>query len=121
MQIRVKGTIIQLLRYRIEYVVGGTPITDYAKDKQEADALVQVYGGTATKLDTTKDEWIDGIDVAPNNTPYDTAMEIVRMGEQGYKQHLEELRQSDPDVLRGQITDLQLALADLYETTMTGR
>lgn len=121
MQVRVQGTIIQLLRYRLDYTQDDTPTTVYAATQEEANALHEIYGGKITPLDTTKDEWIDGVDVGPTNTPGDAAMEIVRMGERGYKQHLEELRQSDPDVLRGQITDLQLALAELYEAATAGR
>ena len=123
MKIRVQGLTIELLRYAIAYTRDGIAMTQFAQTKEEAEWIAKRFDGTVTQLDTAKDEWIDGIEVKPTNMPYDAAMEIAEMGEQGYKDFIEHEKLKDPEALakenealKKQVTDLEMALADIYES-----
>lgn len=61
MEIRMKGYVCQLCRWQVTYQSLGHEVTEYVPTEAEADALVQLYGGTKTALDTAADEWVDGL------------------------------------------------------------
>ena len=106
MEFLTQGTIIKLLRYKITYIEKDE--IRYALTEEEAKDIATVTGGTVTKLDTTADEWIDGIDVAPTNMPYDKAKKIAAMGEQGYREYVETKRRKDPEVMLSMIDYLSM-------------
>ncbi len=110
MHIRTLGNTVQLCRWQVDYTMNNpdettTPMTEYVPTEEEADALINMYGGTKLMIDTVGDEWIDGITVVS----LDQAREIAAKGEVAYKQSLAKKDYA------GQLEDLQLALAELYE------
>lgn len=130
--IRTQGNVIQLLRYQVTYKVQPTgekeeiDVSICTATIEEAEFEKERTGGTITPIDTTGQEWLDGIHVGDTNMPYDMALEIVEMGEQGYKEYLVQEKKKDPEnllkenaILNQQVTDLQLALTEMYETMST--
>lgn len=110
MHIRTLGNTVQLCRWQVDYTMNNpdettTSMTEYVPTEEEADALIKMYGGTKLMIDTTADEWIDGITVKS----LDQAREIAAKGETAYNQSL-----ATKDYA-SQIADLQFALAELYE------
>lgn len=128
MHIRTLGNTVQLCRWQVDYTMQNgdeatTPMTKYVPTEEEADALVKMYSGTKQKLDTAANEWIDGITV----DSLAHGREIAAMGEQGYKRWLAEREAKKPEALlreneqlKQQVTDAQLALAELYEMMTPG-
>lgn len=127
--IRTVGNTIQLLRYKVTYKV---QLLEENKEidccictatLEEANMEKELHEGTITPIDTTGQEWLEGINVGETDMPYDRALEIVQMGEQGYKNYIENQKKSTPEyllqenqALKQQVTDLQLALTEMYET-----
>lgn len=85
MKIRMKGYVCQLCRWQVTYQSLGHEVTEYVPTEAEADALVQLYGGTKTALDTAADEWADGITVPETSIrPKTDAEAIIARGKSAY-------------------------------------
>lgn len=115
MKIRVLGNKIELCRYKITWTDENGTYEEFAPIRKEADSIAAMYGGNVEALDTTDDEWIDGIILEPTKTPYDDALKIAQMGEQGYNAWLAEKESKNPEKLLEQLTQTQLALTEVYE------
>ena len=85
MHIRLQGHTVQLCRWQVFYKLEDMDITEYTPTEEEADALVQRYGGIKTPLDTAGFEWVDGITVPESSTmPKTDAEAIIARGKSAY-------------------------------------
>ncbi len=122
------GRIVQIHRYTVEYTETVPRLdedgeateeqrTEYCNTQEQAEALAAAHeGSTITKLDSAAYEWLDGIEVA--DVP-DTYAEAVKLYEAGQAAYEAELSKPTPEeqaaALEQQVTDLQMALCDMYE------
>lgn len=85
--------------------------------REEAEDFKAHNGGEIQELDTSAYEWLDGIKVADVPDTYAEAVKLYEMGQAAY-----EALQNKPTpeetiaTLESQVTDLQMALCDMYET-----
>ena len=94
MEIRMKGYVCQLCRWQVTYQSLGQEVTEYVPTEAEADALVQLYGGTKTALDTAADEWADGITVPETSIrPKTDAEAIIAQGKEAYFERIRTQKQ----------------------------
>lgn len=85
MNVRVQGGVVRVCRWKIEYYIGERHFEEYVVTEEEADYLVSKYGATKTMLDTSNDEWVDGITVpASSTTPKADAEAIIAKGKSAY-------------------------------------
>ena len=77
---RMYGRTIELYRWRVDYVQDGKQVSEFCSTEVEADATVQRTGGIKTAIDTSNDEWIDGIEVADVPQPMEEAIRIYNQG-----------------------------------------
>lgn len=77
---------------------------------KEAEAVKNQYNGTMKELDAAPYLWLDGL----NFPSFDDAQKAMEMGEESYKKAQEEQEAAKPE---SQITDLQLAMVESYEST----
>ena len=77
---RMYGRIVQLHRWRVDYVQDGKQVSEGYPTEAEADVIVQRTGGTKTAIDTSNDEWIDGMEVADVPQPMEEALRIYNQG-----------------------------------------
>lgn len=127
MNIRVQGNIIQVIRYKVKYTEFETEMTMSACTLEEANEIATRMNGTVEALDTTGIEWIDGVEIPESKYPMEEALKILEMGEQGYsdflvmqeKMKLENLL-AENESLKQQLLETQLALVDIYESTLKG-
>ncbi len=127
------GRIIQVYRYEVSYQEerfssweteeGGLPtVTEerkaYLNTLDQAEAVAAAHeGSTLIKLDSSAYEWLDGIEVPDVSDTYSEAVKLYEMGKEAYEK--EKNKPSDKEVismLETQVTDLQMALCDMYET-----
>lgn len=114
---RMYGETVEIYRYKVDYTEqidpegGPEAVTEYSPYQDEAQVIADRHSGTVTALDTSGYEWMDGLELGT----YDDAMAAYDLGETAYN---EKIQQEQAMSLEAQITDLQLALAELYETTM---
>lgn len=114
---RMYGEIVEIYRYKINYTEqidpegGPEAITEYTPYQDEAQTIAEQHSSTVAALDTSAYEWMDGLKLCT----YDDAMAAYDLGETAYNAKVQEERAMS---LEAQITDLQLALAELYETMM---
>lgn len=91
----------------------------YCNSRNQAADIAQRTGGTVTALDSSAYEWLDGIEVADVPDTYAEAVRICEMGREAYEA---ELAKPTPEeiiaALENQVTDLQLALCDFYESVV---
>lgn len=122
------GRIIQVHRYKVEYTEttpwadeAGNPVeeihTEFCTTQEQADAVAESYeGSTVTELDSSAYEWLDGIEVADVPDTYAEAVKIYEMGQVAYEAERDKPTQEETiTALENQITDLQMALCDMYE------
>lgn len=129
MFIRTQGNVVELCRWKIEYQINEQNFIMYVPTEEEADYYVKQYQATKTKLDTTNDEWVDGITVPETSTqPKTDAEKLIALGKEGYEQYLKDQEKQKPenlvkqdDSLNKQVTDSQIALAELYEMVLTSQ
>lgn len=129
MKIRTCGTTVQLCHWKIEYKIEENTFVTYTPTEEEADYYVEKYQATKTKIDTTDDEWVDGITVPETSTqPMEEAKKLIALGKEGYEQYLKDQEKQKPenlvkqdDSLNKQVTDSQIALAELYEMVLTSQ
>ena len=114
---RMYGEIVEIYHYKVDCTEQIDPegepeaVTEYTPYQDEAQAIADKHGGTVTALDTSDYEWMDGLELGT----YDDAMTAYDLGETAYNAKVQKEQAMS---LEAQITDLQLALAELYETTM---
>lgn len=125
--IRVQGNIIQIIRYKVKSTAFDTEMYMEASTLEEAESLAKQFNGEIETLDTSAIEWIDGITIPETNKPMEAALEILNMGEEGYKDFLlkqEKMKAenllAENESLKQQLLETQLALTELFESTLVG-
>lgn len=128
------GRMIQIHRYKVTYneeilgtVEDGEPVLQTVErvrrcnTREQAEAVAAAHNGIITELDSATYEWLDGIEVA--DVP-DTYAEAVKLYEAGQAAYEAELSKPTPEeqaaALEQQVTDLQMALCDMYEAMEKG-
>lgn len=108
---RMYGEIVEVYRYQIKHI-GQSGLdeesTEYAHTEEEAQSIASQTGGTVAELDSANYEWMDGLHFATRNE----AIEAYDLGESWYKN---KTQQEQSTGLSAQLTDLQMALVELYE------
>lgn len=122
------GRIIMIHRWKVDYSET-SPLsedvnqtitedrTEYCNTREQAEAVAAAHeGSTLTELDSSAYEWLDGIEVADMPDTYAEAVRIYEMGQAAYEA---ELAKPTPEeqtaALEQQVTDLQMALCEMYE------
>lgn len=136
----VHGRTIRIHRYKVEYEIeiphtviltsepeepqenedlesDFFPVVKYYNNRIMAEAEASEHeGATLTELDSSAYEWMDGIEVADVPDTYAEAVKIYEMGQAAYEA---ELAKPTPEeqtaALEQQVTDLQMALCEMYE------
>lgn len=123
------GRIIQIHRYKVEYTetrswpdeYGGPveePRVAYCNTQEQAEAVSAAYkGSTVAELDSAAYEWLDGIEVADVPDTYAEAVKLYEAGQAAYE--AEKNKPTAEETIAGlesQVTDLQMALCEMYET-----
>lgn len=117
---RMYGNKVQVNRYQVDYTE-----TDFDKEGNpveiavsrgfptvaEAEAVKKQYNGTMKELDAASYLWLDGLEFSG----FDEARKAMEMGEEAYNKAQAEKEAAKPE---SQITDLQLAMAESYESTV---
>jgi hypothetical protein len=116
---RMYGNRVQVNRYQVDYIVTlpgeeGKPVETAVSrgfpTLAEAEAVNNQYNGTLKELDAAPYLWLDGLEFQN----FDEARKAMEMGEKAYKKAQEEQEAAKPE---SQITDLQLAMVESYEST----
>lgn len=85
MHIRTLGHTVQLCRWQVSYKMDDADMVEYVPTEEEADELVEQFGGVKTPLDTVGFEWVDGITVPESSTmPKTDAEAIIARGKSAY-------------------------------------
>lgn len=123
--IRVQGDTIQVIRYNVKYTENNLEMIMEASTQEEAESFKTAFNGEIETLDTSAIEWIDGVKIPETNKPMEAALEILNMGEQGYKTFLEQQEKMKPEnllaenkSLKQQLLESQMAIVDLFERIM---
>lgn len=91
--------------------------TRYCNTLEQAEAVAKAHNGTTTELDSSAYEWLDGIEVADVPDTYGEAVRIYEMGQAAYERERDKPTPEETVAALGnQVTDLQMALCDMYET-----
>lgn len=116
---RMYGNTVQVNRYQVDYKETdfdreGNPVEVVVSrgfpTLEEAEAVKNQYNGTMKELDAAPYLWLDGL----NFLSFDDAQKAMEMGEEAYKKAQAEKEAAKPE---SQITDLQLAMVESYEST----
>lgn len=125
--IRVQGNVIQVIRYKVKSTAFDTEMYMEASTLEEAESLAEQFNGEIETLDTSNIEWIEGVEIPKTNKPMEAALEILNMGEEGYKDFLlkqEKMKAenllAENESLKQQLLETQLALTELFESTLVG-
>ena len=125
--IRVQGNVIQVIRYKVKSTAFDTEMYMEASTLEEAESLAEQFNGEIETLDTSNIEWIDGITITDTNKPMEAALEILNMGETGYKEFLlkqEKMKNenllAENESLKEQLLETQMALVELFESILKG-
>ena len=129
MNFRVEGYTVKLYRWKVKINIDDKEDFLYTVSEEEADYYVEKYQGVKTLIDTTDDEWIDGITIPETSTqPKTDAEKLIALGKEGYEQYLKDQEKQKPenlvkqdDSLNKQVTDSQIALAELYEMVLASQ
>lgn len=105
---RMYGNRVEVLRYQVDYTENAEQFTAYATTEEEADEIAQRYNGVQTSLASSDDEWMDGLEVADIPNTYAEAMRIYSLGEQAYKQQVEDSKKQNVEQLRADIDFLSI-------------
>lgn len=100
---RMYGNRVEILRYRIDYTENEEQRTTYAATEEEADEIAKHYNGVKTNISASDDGWMDGMVVADVPDTYAEAMRIYSLGEQAYKQQVEDSKKRNAEQLRADI------------------
>ena len=79
--LRMYGTTVQLHRYQITYDTDRGEVTEYAVTEEEANAIASRTGGSVSPMETSGNEWIDGLEFETR----DEAIRLLEAGEEAYK------------------------------------
>lgn len=123
--IRVQGNVIQVIRYKIKSTAFDTEMYMEASTLEEAKSLAEQFNGEIETLDISNIEWIEGVEIPKTNKPMEEALNILEMGETGYKEFLlkqEKMKNenllAENESLKQQLLETQLALTELFERTL---
>lgn len=105
---RMHGNRVEVLRYQVDYTENEEQFTVYAATEEEADEIAQRYNGVKSALVLADDEWMDGLEVADVPDTYAEAMRIYSLGEQVYKQQVEDSKKQNAEQLRADIDFLSI-------------
>lgn len=125
----LNGRTIHIDRYSVSYqekllhVAEDGNIVSTIEDKVQycntepwAHNIAERFHGEILKLNTADYEWLDGIEVADVKNPYAEAVRIFEMGQAAYEAELSKpTPEEQAAALEQQVTDLQMALCDMYE------
>lgn len=100
---RMYGNCVEILRYQIEYVENEEQRIEYAVTEEEANEITQRYNGVKSMLPPSGDEWMDGLEVEDVPDTYAEAMKICALGEEAYKQQVEDTKKQGLAQLRADI------------------
>ena len=100
---RMYGNQVEILRYQVDYTENEEQFAAYAATKEEADEIAKRYNGVKSALVPSDDEWMDGLEVADVPDTYAEAMRIYSLGEQAYKQQVEDGKKQNAEQLRADI------------------
>lgn len=103
--LRMYGTTVQICRYRVEWTDASNDMSRYAYTEAEANVLAERYNGTITKLDTSQEDWMDGMTFNSR----DEAVAWSEKGEAAYKAMLQEQQRMSMEQLRADI-DFSMAM-----------
>ena len=105
---RMYGNRVEILRYQVDYTENEEQFTTYAATEEEADEIAKYCNGVKSSLPTSDDEWMDGLEVADVPDTYAEAMRIYSLGEQEYKQQIEDSKKQNAEQLRADIDFLSI-------------
>ena len=105
---RMYGNQVEVLRYQVDYTENEEQFTVYAATEEEADEIAQRYNGVKSALALADDEWMNGLEVADVPDTYAEAMRIYSLGEQAYKQQIEDSKKRNAEQLRADIDFLSI-------------
>lgn len=105
---RMYGNQVEVLRYQVDYTENEEQFTAYAATEKEAGEIAKHYNGVKTALAPSDDEWMDGLEVADVPDTYAEAMRIYSLGEQEYKQQVEDSKKRNAEQLRADIDFLSI-------------
>ncbi len=128
------GRIVQIHRFKVTYIeefkwpdedgvfeTHTETHTEYCNTKEQAQAVAERTGGAISQLDSSAYEWMDGIEIADVPDTYAEAVTIYEMGQAAYE---EQLNKPTPEEqvasLESQLTELQMALCEMYESMESG-
>lgn len=100
---RMYGNRVEILRYQVEYTENEEQQISYVVTEEEADDIAKHYNGVKTALEPSDDEWMDGMEVPDVPDTYTEAMRIYSLGEQEYKQQIENSHKHGVEQLRADI------------------
>ena len=105
---RMYGNQVEFLRYQVDYTENEKQFTVYAATEEEADEIAKRFNGVKSALVPSDDEWMDGLEVADVPDTYAEAMRIYSLGEQAYKQQIEDSKKQNAEQLRADIDFLSI-------------
>ena len=114
---RMYGNTVEIYRYRVDYTEQRDPEGDpeavsYCTPyEDDAQYVAEKHSAAVVPLDTSAYAWMDGLTF----DSYEEAAAAHDLGEAAYNA---KVQQKQAMTLEAQITDLQLALAELYEKMM---
>lgn len=85
---RMYGNKIQLYHYKVIYYEDETPYEEYFVFLNEAEQSRDTNNGVLIEIDTTQNNWLEGLEVPNSSNPMIEAIELYKLGENGYKQKL---------------------------------
>lgn len=100
---RMYGNRVEVLQYQVDYIENEEQFTAYAVTEEEADEIAKRYNGVKTALTSSDDEWMDGLEVEDVPDTYAEAMKICALGEEAYKQQVEDTKKQGLAQLRADI------------------
>ena len=114
---RMYGNTVEIYQYRVDYTEQKDPerepeaVTYCTPYEDDAQYVAEKHNAAVVPLDTSTYAWLDGLTFGS----YEEAAAAHDLGEAAYNA---KAQQEKAMTLEAQITDLQLALAELYEKTM---
>lgn len=92
----IEGYTVKLCRWQIKININEKEEFLYVVSEKEADYYVEKYQGTKTPIDTTNDEWIDGITVPETSTqPKTDAEKLIALGKEAYFNNIRNQKQNE--------------------------
>lgn len=116
---RMIGNKVQVNHYQVDYTTyrrneEGKPVEAAVSRGfptfEEAEAVKNQHNGTMKELDAAPYLWLDGLEFSS----FEEARKAMEMGEEAYRKAQAEKEAAKPE---SQITDLQLAMVESYEST----